>query len=585
MPSIHYTIAMPKPRTHLFEVAVEVRDADGEFVDLVMPVWTPGSYKVRDYARNVQDFAAPGRRWGKTAKHRWRVFLGGKREFRATYRVYAFELNVRGLHLDAEHGYFNGAAVFLYVDGWKHVSATVDVKTPAGWRVATGLDRVRPGRWRAADYDVLVDAPVECGTFELRTWRQFDREHRLAIHGPVNEDRAKIVGDLKKVIAAEAEIFGGVPYRDYTFILHTTGGDYGGLEHLNSTSLQYPPQFRPRDKYEKFLQLAAHEFFHLWNVKRIHPVGLGPFDYERETYTGLLWVMEGFTSFYEVMALRRAKLVSTKSTLRVWAERMQGFLDKPGRRHQSVAESSFDTWIKFYNPTEHTPNSQVSYYEKGSLVGLCLDLEIRGRTKGRRSLDNVMRTLWDDWGKRGVGFPEPEFKRTVECVAGSKFDEFWWDYVDGTVEIDFDRFLKHAGCRLAREPKKEDDTPLPATKTWLVIGGGRFGDRVLVHTVRAGSPAEAAGICARDEIVAIDGLRVGADDWEKRVEDRTPGDRVTVALLRGPLLREVSVALGAKENATWAIKTVERPSALQRTIYDRWMCEKWPHQRPKIKKR
>ncbi|MBI2931810.1 MAG: M61 family metallopeptidase [Planctomycetes bacterium] len=574
MPEIRYALAMRRPRSHLFAVAVEVRDMEGEYIDLVMPVWTPGSYKVRDYARNVQDFEAPGRRWGKTAKHRWRVFTAGARRVTARYRVYANELNVRGLHLDDEHAYVNGAAVFMYVDGAKHVPVTVDVRPPRGWRIVSGLERLSSGVLQAGDYDVLVDSPIECGRFDLQVWRQFGREHRLAVHGPVNRDRRELVRDIRKIIAAEAGIFDGVPYRDYTFILHTLTQDGGGLEHLNSTSLQHPAQaFAKRDRYERFLQLVAHEFFHLWNVKRIHPVGLGPFDYERETYTGLLWVMEGFTSYYEILALRRAKLVSVKGTFKALAERIQQYLDKPGRRHQSLSESSFDTWIKFYNPNEHTPNAQVSYYEKGSLVALCMDLEIRARTRNRRSLDDVLRALWEAYGRRGVGFPEPEFKRAVERAAGSTFDEFWWDYVDGTVEIDFDAFLRHAGCRLVRKPKREDDRELPVRKTWLGIIAGRAGDRVLVTSVRAGSPAEKGGLCARDEILAIDGLRVGPDDWEKRIEERRPGQRARVSLLRGPFLREVDVVLGEREDVTVSVEAVRKPTALQRAIYQSWMGE------------
>ncbi len=581
MPQIHYVVSMPKPTTHLFEVTIELQGLEGDFVDLVLPVWTPGSYKVRDYARNVQDFDAHGLRWGKTAKHRWRVTLGGKKEARVTYRVYGFELNVRGLHLDADHGYINGASAFMYVDGWKHVPATVDVRAPKGWRIATGLEKAGPSRFRAADYDVLVDSPIECGTFDVDTWRQLGKEHRLVVHGSV-PDRQAIVGDLRKIVGTAAKIFGGVPYRDYTFILHTTTSDFGGLEHLNSTSLQYPPdRFKPRGKYESFLQLVAHEFFHLWNVKRIHPSALGPFDYEKEVYTGLLWVMEGFTSYYEVITCRRAGVMPSKSALKVFAERIAAYADKPGRKHQSLSESSFDTWIKFYNPNEHTANSQVSYYEKGQLIGLCLDLEIRGRTKNRKSLDDVLRALWEAYGKRGVGFPEPEFKRTVERVAGSKFDEFWWDYIDGRVEIDFDAFLRHAGCRLAREPKREEDRKLPPTKTWIGVAGGRAGDRVLVNSVRAGSPAEAAGICARDEIVAIGGVRVSVEDWEKRIEERTPGERVPVAFFRGPALRELDVVVGEKENVTTCIKRVEKPTAVQRAIYESWMGEKWPAEKKK----
>jgi predicted metalloprotease with PDZ domain len=574
MAKIRYTLAMPDPRTHLFHVSIDVRGLGAETIDFVMPAWSPGSYKIRDYARNVQDARATGP-VRKVDKHTWRVAARG-RDARLDYRVYAFELNVRGLHLDADHGYFNGAAVFMYVDGLKESPVTLEIRPAPGWRVVTGLG-LAGTVFEAPSYDVLADSPVECGRFELLTWRTLGRIHRFAIHGRGNHDAAKLRRDVAKIVEAEARMFGGLPYEHYTFLLHLTATEGGGgLEHLNSTSLQaHPLTFRPRKRYERFLELVAHEFFHLWNVKRIRPSALGPFDYTREVHTTLLWAMEGVTSYYDWLVPCRAGLVTPKRYLEELAERLQTFLEKPGRRHQSLSESSFDAWIKFYNPNEQSPNAQVSYYEKGALVALALDFEIRRRTANRRSLDDVLRLLWQEYGRRGAGFPEPEYRRAVERVAGGGFGAFWSAHIDGTAELDWDRAFAVAGLRLARERRKEEGRPGPAVKPWLGIVAGRAGDRVLVHSVRSDSPAEKAALSARDEILAIDGCRVDADTWQARLEDRAPGDRIAIDYFRDARRRRTTAVLAAKENVALKLQPVEKPSAMQRAVYESWLGARW----------
>ena len=581
MPRFTYTISMPDPRTRLFHVALDVRGLGAGTVDLALPAWTPGSYKIRDYSRNVQDVEAGGRPWRKHDKQTWRVTAGG-RDLRVTYRVYANELNVRGLHLDPDHGYFNGAAVFLYVDGFKEAPVELVVEPPGGWRVVTGLG-LSGTRFSAPNYDTLVDSPVECGRFELHTWKTLGKTHRLAIHGRGNQDAKVLVRDLARIVEAEAKMFGGLPYDHYTFLLHLTASEGGGgLEHLNSTSLQTSPSaFKPRKRYERFLELAAHEFFHLWNVKRIHPAGLGPFDYSKEVHTTLLWAMEGVTSYYDWLVPRRAGLVPAKRYLEELAERLQTYEEKPGRRHQSLSESSFDSWTRFYNANEHTPNSQVSYYEKGAIVAMILDFAIRRASRNRRSLDDMMRLLWDEWGRRGVGFPEAEYRRAAERVAGTSLAAFWHDFVDGRAEIGVDGFLSVAGLQLKKDVRKDDGQPGPPAKPWLGIVSGRAGDRVLVSSVRAGSPAERAGLCARDEILAIDGCRVDADSWAARVEDHKIGDRIRISLFRDAIRRTVDAVLGRRANVAWSIRPIKSPTSMQRAVYESWLGDKWPAKAPK----
>jgi predicted metalloprotease with PDZ domain len=576
MARITYTVSMPDPRTRLFHVALDVRGLGAVHVDLALPAWTPGSYKIRDYARNLQDFEAGGRPWRKIDKQTWRVDAAG-RDQRVTYRVYANELNVRGLHLNEDHGYFNGAALFLCVDGYKEAPVELVVDPPRGWRVITGLG-LDGTRFVAPSYDVLVDSPVECGRFDLHRWKTLGRTHRLAIHGRGNHDAKALVRDIARIVETEAKMFGGLPYDHYTFLLHLTATEGGGgLEHLNSTSLQTGPfTFKPRKRYEGFLELVAHEFFHLWNVKRIHPAGLGPFDYSKEVHTTLLWAMEGVTSYYDWLVPRRAGLVPAKRYLEELASRLQAYDEKPGRRHQSLSESSFDAWTRFYNPNEHTPNSQVSYYEKGAIVALLLDLEIRRLTRNRRSLDDLMRLLWQEWGRRGVGFPEPEYRRSAERVAGASLAPFWRDFVDGRAEIDYARFFAAAGLQLKKDVKKEDGRPGEPEKPWLGIIAGRAGDRVLVSGVRAGSPAERAGLCARDEILAIDGVRVDAESWSARVEERAVGERVRITLFRDAMRRTVEAALGRRANVAWSLAPVKSPTALQKAVYETWLAATWP---------
>jgi predicted metalloprotease with PDZ domain len=565
MARVHCVLSMPEPNSHLFRVRMEVKGAAGDHVDLVMPAWTPGSYKVRDFAKNVQEFAAGRARWEKVDKSRWRVFAKG--DVAVEYAVWAFELSVQTSHLDSEHGYVNGASVFFYVDGHKDAPVTLEIRAPRGWRVATGLER-RGRVWTAPDYDVLVDCPIEIGTFQRRTFRVRGAPHHLVLHGPANYDEDALVRDVEKIVKAEVAMMRHVPYRDYTFILHNTTERGGGLEHLNSTSLQYPAtQYRPREKYENFLELVAHEFFHLWNVKRIRPEMLGPFDYEREVYTGLLWVMEGITSYYDTLMLPRAKLIKPDKYLKRIGERIQKFEEKPGRRRQSLTESSFDTWTKLYQPNENTPNCQMSYYEKGELVGMCLDLEIRRRTRNRRSLDDVMRWLYDMFARRGKGFPEAEFQRACERFA---------DYVDGVADVPWDRFLSAAGVKLEKEPKKpEEGDPARRRKPWLGVTVQKNGAALAVASVIEGSPAWKGGLSARDELVAMDGAKVNPDDWEKRIEDREPGDRMRFTVFRSGFLKEVEVRLGEKENVSWVLRRVKRPTASQKAVYESWLGARW----------
>ncbi len=572
---IRYTLAMPEPRTHLYHVAVELSGVREPHVDLVLPVWTPGAYVVRDFAKNVQDFQAGKLRWKKVEKSRWRVFTGGASTVRASYRVWAFELEVDQSHLDGDHGYFNGTSVFMYVDGQKQRPVTLDIRAPRGWRVTTGLDG-GPSRFPAPDYDVLVDCPTEIGTTPVRTFKVLGRTHRVLVHGQNNWDEARLLRDTRKIVAEAARMFGGLPYRHYLFLYHAQVAGLGGLEHLNSTSMTLNPWAgRPAKQYERILEVTSHEFFHLWNVKRIRPKALGPFDYDREVYTGLLWLCEGITSYYDDLICCRAKLYDAKRYLKKVAEAIQAYRDKPSRLRQSLSSSSFDTWLWGYKGHPHLVNRFMSYYEKGSLVAMGLDLEIRRRTRNRRSLDHVMRHLWREVASKDRTIEEDAMPRIVAEVAGGSYDDFFAKYIDGTAEVPFESFLAHAGLDLRPEPAKTDGEAEPKTLAWLGVQTRAGAERPIVAAVTEGSPASRDGLCPEDDVIALDGARVDNQNFTALLKDRRPGDRVRVSVFRAGRLVHADVTCGKKDNVTLGIVPRRAAGAAEKAVYASWLRHKW----------
>lgn len=595
---ITYSISMLRPHTHRYEVALDIHPVDVPSLDLALPAWTPGSYLIRDYARHVQQFAATDERgellpWQKIDKTTWRITTGNARSVRVTYQVYAFDLSVRTSHLDGTHGYFNPSNICMYHCGHAHEPCVVHVQTPSEWRVTTGLERIKAaeegGGWatfRAHDYDELADSPFECGTHRLLTFEVDGVPHEIALWGRGNEDERQILADTRTIVETTRTMFGGLPYARYVFIVHLVDGGYGGLEHRNSVSNIIDRWgFRPARSYEKFLALTAHEFFHVWNVKRIRPAPLGPFDYTRENYTRQLWVMEGITSYYDHLILLRAGLISRERYLETIADDIKLLQSQPGRALQSLEQSSFDAWIKFYRPDENGPNSSVSYYLKGSLVALLLDLEIRRRTGGARSLDDVMRYLYAEYAGDQVhdlysgtvakrpGFDDDDgFCRAVEAVAGEEggaYRAFLARAVAGTDELEYDRAFESVGLRLVwgHSLEKEHDH-LPA---WHGLRLKTEHGRLKVSVVLAGGPGESAGMYAGDELIALDGIRIDEERLKARLAERTPGDTVVFSLFRRDDLLHIPLQLAEAPPDTLTIKPVEAPSEEQQRLLEGWL--------------
>lgn len=580
---ITYTIAMPMPHSHLFHVQIEIeRNETGE-IRLSLPAWTPGSYMIREFARHVQEFQSVDAQgvqlpWRKIRKDCWLVEAGAASRVTVTYKVYAFDLTVRTSHLDGSHGYFNGANVFMYVHGRTQEPLTLHVDPPTGWQVTTGLtalppDPARPQRasFQATDYDELIDCPVECGTHRLLTFTVDDVPHTIAIWGHGNENEERLLADTKRIVEVQRAMFGSLPYRDYTFIVHLTDGKGGGLEHRNSAT-NMVDRWTFGEHYERYLSLTSHELFHAWNVKRLRPAPLGPFDYQNENYTRLLWLMEGATSYYDDLLLVRAGLMSEERYLQKLAEKIVQLQSQPGRRLQSLEQSSFDAWIKLYRPDENSINSSISYYLKGALVCWMFDMAIRAQTNNERSFDDVMRYLYQRYPITGPGIPEDgAVLAAIEAIGGtdSGLRSLYERYVVGVEELDYAAALAVVGL----EPRWQYRRPRPDGQppAWLGVNWKKQGERTIVATVRSDGPAYEEGVYADDELVALDGWRVNEERLQQQLLERRPGDVVRLTLFRGDALIEVPVTLAVAPYDMLSLVNVAAPTAAQLHARSAWL--------------
>jgi predicted metalloprotease with PDZ domain len=568
--SIHYWVAMPQPENHLFEVTLHLVNYPLPVVNLKMPVWTPGSYLVREYAKNLQDFAAfagaEPLSWRKVSKNHWQIEKGDAAEVILRYRIFANELSVRTNHLDATHGYFNGAALFFRIPGWEQQPIHITIVPPhPEWQVTTGLPTVKgeTNTFLATDFDTLVDSPFEIGSHDVFQFEVLGKPHELAIWGQGNYKPEKLLADFHKIIEVESKMFGGLPYQRYVFILHLFNQAYGGLEHKNSCSLLYHRfGFRIQDKYERFIQLVAHEFFHLWNVKRIRPKGLEVFDSDQENYTDSLWFCEGTTSYYDLVIPFRARIYDVKSYVNHLNQEITKYLKTPGRKVQRLSESSFDAWIKLYRQDANSGNSQISYYLKGEMVSLLLDLLIRARHHNQLSLDDVMVKMWEQFGKSEIGYTSEELKQVIESVADMDLSDFFNSYIDGLDDLPFNQYLQPFGLQLLAE---SDKTPHLGITVKTEHG------REIVKFVEMGSPAQIAGIDAGDELLAIDGIKVGTGKFNERLQDYQPEDTIKIAVFHQDELRTYSVTLAPQHPTKYHLRPVENPDLTQQEKFLGWL--------------
>ncbi|HZI79790.1 MAG TPA: PDZ domain-containing protein [Vicinamibacterales bacterium] len=572
---LRYTLSFPAPQTHYMEVSVAVPTDRRPEVELMMAVWTPGSYLVREYERNVEAVtaaAADGRALAvvKSDKNRWRITTGGAASVTVKYRVYGREMSVRTNWVEAGFALVNGAPTFLTLADRTPRAHEVVINPATGWgRSMTGLPDMAggPHRYRAPDFDTLADSPILIGNPAVYEFTVDGKKHYLVNEGEGGVfEGARAAKDLEAVVREHRRMWGSLPYDKYLFLnLLVEAG--GGLEHKNSTVLMGSRWLtRTRRTYISWLDLASHEFFHVWNVKRLRPVELGPFDYENEVHTKSLWIAEGVTEYYADLAVHRAGLMTRDEYLDSLSDRIEELQTTPGRLVQSAEMASFDAWIKYYRPDENSINTSISYYTKGSVVALLLDARIRKVTNGARSLDDVMKAAYEKYsGTRG--YTADEFRAVAEQVAGVSLKAFWDAAVTGTDELDYKEALDTLGLRFRSVAVPADKPGRP----WLGIGTRNDAGRLLVSQVRRDTPAMAAGLNVDDEIIAIGDYRVRADRLENRLDQYRPGDKVTLLVARREQLLRLEVTFGTEPPRAWRLEVNPAANDAQQSGRGRWL--------------
>jgi predicted metalloprotease with PDZ domain len=589
---IAHRLSFPEARNHYVEIESVFPTAGRADLDLMMAVWTPGSYLVREYSRHVEALAAFGPDGArlpatKTRKNRWRVTTGGADPVTIRYRLYAAEVSVRTNWVSGDLAVLNGAATFLAPVGDLGRPHDVALVPPAEWPESVTPLPPHPGgqphRYLARDYDALVDSPILLGRPIVRRFDVAGVRHRLVHVGDTGLwDIDRAARDVARLVDVQRAFWGDLPYRTYDFlsVLLEAGSD-GGLEHLESTLLLSSPwTMRRKRDYAGWLGTVSHELFHAWNVKRLRPIELGPFDYENEVYTESLWVAEGLTRYYQPLMVLRAGLMDQEQYLAVLSERIGDVETGPGRAVQSLARSSFDAWIEYYRPDENSANSTVDYYEKGSVVGFLLDAEIRRATAGRRSLDDVMRLAYRRYsGARGYR-PE-EMRQVAEEIAGRDLGQFWRDHIDGVAALDYRPALDYFGLRFAPGKVGKDGACAGGAKSdaaggeppgHLGLDARANGGKLLVTRVVRDGPAWAAGLQAGDEIVAIDDRRVEPDGLAAALSRLRPGARVTVLVSRWDVLHRLPVVLGREPEARFCLQVASDATSAQRSRLAAWLA-------------
>ena len=552
---IQYSVRVKDANAHLFEVALTASVSPNQPIRCALPAWIPGSYMIREFVRHLRApvFVSGGKEivGEKIDKHTWTI-TPISADLQITYVVYAWDLSVRAAHLDGTHGFFNGTSLFLQLEGRIDEPCELTIVEPKGvigtWKVATTLpaanvNRAGFGRYQAASYDELIDHPVEMGAFKQAGFTVLGTKHRTVFTGPCDVDFDRLNSDLEKICAEQIQLFEPItkrtPFSEYLFMTQVTGDGYGGLEHRSSTALMCARQDLPYKGmvgtpkgYVQFLGLCSHEYFHSWNVKRIKPAQFKPYDLTQENYTQLLWLFEGFTSYYDDLILLRSGVISLPTYLDLLAITITKVMQESGRLVQSVAQSSFDSWIKYYRQDENSPNSIVSYYTKGSLVALCLDLTIRTRTGGARSLDDVMRALWQS--PHGLG--EDEFSKVVMQATGLDLSDEVIAWTQTTIDLPLRTLLERAGYTWTENRELHPDFGMRLAQR---------GPDLVVTVCHEGRPAQRAGLSAQDVIVAMDGIKVNDAQLKARVSRKKVGESLEIHAFRRDELKTFTLKLAA----------------------------------------
>lgn len=563
-----YFINIPDPKNHIVQVKMTIQVGGKQNLSVFLPSWSPGSYLMREYARHVRSFRAESDRgvvleFVQKTKGTWEIVNPNKLDsVEIKYEVYCHELTVRTSHIDDTHAFLHGPTYLMGVVGEELKNPKLTLKfTPAWSKVSTGLKDASQARedfsYTAKNYDELIDTPIEIGCHETDGFMVNGIPHELAFYGRTYPGKFNLKDDIKKVVEHISGYMGGFPYASeqgkYTFITHFVPEIYGGLEHLNSTALHFDGRkLNSRKDYINWIALVAHEYFHTWNVKRIRPKELGPFDYLNEGYTKMLWLAEGLTSFMDDLFILRANLCSIEEYLDIIRTNLETYYTTPGRKFHSLEDSSFYAWVKLYRPDENSKNSSISYYLKGGLVFGVLNILLKEKGK---SIDDLVKMLWKDYQdhpERGV--TTEEVFAMVEKIGGTEVKDLFEEMVTTTKDIDFEGQYKKIGLQLKWENSQG---------CYLGADFIYKGDRVVIKSVTLDSPAYKCGLNAEDEIIAINGLRFFKSDAEQINKLLNPNTTYEFLVSRLNMLHPISVLVEEKPRSLKEIAVIDREKVIK----------------------
>jgi predicted metalloprotease with PDZ domain len=538
--TVSYKLEMPDPQKHYYYVTMTVDGWKKNTLDVKMPVWAPGSYLIREFAKGVDyvKASAAGNPLGvaKTDKSTWQIKTDGKSKIEIKYNVYAFETSVRTSFLDASHGFVTGTSVFMYIPELKQIPGTVEILPGNFTKISTPLKSISATSFSYSNIDEFYDSPIEIGNHTEFEFNAAGCKHRVAMYGEGNYDAERLKTDMARIVEEETKVWGENPNKEYLFIIHNLTVGSGGLEHTSSTVLDVSRSTYAGNGYFGFLSIVAHEYFHLWNVKRLRPSGLWPYDYDKENYTDLLWISEGFTSYYDELILRRCGFYDEGGYIRTLNSNLASVENTPGSKVQSAAESSYDAWIKGYRPNENSNNRCISYYPKGSMIAALLDIEIIAATNGKMKLDDLLRNLYNDFYKtKKTGFTFGDFKTYTENICGKKMDDFFNSLVLTASDVDYTKYLKKVGYSWVANPK--------GNESWLGANTKDVGGKCMVSSVVDGSCAHQYGINVNDEIIALNGARVDNSNFLRAISTYQVGQLVNILISRDNLIQTVKVTL------------------------------------------
>ena len=562
---VDYAIDLTSPEHHLGQVSATFPVTSTPYLDVKMPAWRSGRYTILDLANGVRRFAATDAAghalpWEKVDKSTWRVHLEQPTAIRIGYELYANELGLRTRHIDDSHAFLDASAVFMYADPYRADDVSVALNVPQGWQSFSGLASPSLQHFVAANWDVLVDSPIETGIEKSHRFSEGGRDYEVVFWGDGNFDPNQVVADIRKIVPQASAIWSGHPFQRYVFMIHATDGAGGATEHRNSTVIQIPRwNFQPHDKYLGFLSTTAHEFIHTWNVKDYRNAAMVPYDYQSENYTDLLWLEEGSTEYFADPFLVRAGLMKPVEYFENLSRLIDRHRHKPGANEQSVAQASFDQWIAVGG--DRANNAEVDIYDEGQIASWMLDIALLQQTGGRVSYRDVHEALYRRFGGLARGFSSADVRAILRELTGTLWDGWWARNVNSPASVDFDALLAPVGLKLQAGPQV-------AWAGWSANAGP---GGMQLRSVERGSPAWNAGFVPDDIIVAIDGKRVTADRFDAALAERKPGETVTIGYFRRDQLAEKRLTLGANPKDRPAVVRVEHPTAAQRALFQRWL--------------